>query len=165
VVDKVLEKLVIRFEKPGERIISQGQQNTNFFFVGKGFVETYKVIDKLQEFYIQTFEANQMFGEISALLGCNSDVSFVCRNYCKIACLDITEYNKIELVRPQMRNRMLQLMKRQLSNPINSFFLKRVDRMEIFKSLSPTLKDTISFHMMLNKYNEGDVIVNPQDQC
>jgi len=55
-----------------------------------------------------------MFGEISALLGCVSDVSFVCRNYCKVASLDILEYNKIELVRPQMRKRMLQLTKQQL---------------------------------------------------
>lgn len=106
-VDKVLEKLVIRFEKPGERVIKQGQLNTSFFFVGKGFIETYKVIDKFQKFYIQTFEANQMFGEITALFGCVSDVSFICRNYCKIAALDILEYNKIELVRPQMRKRML----------------------------------------------------------
>ena len=106
-----------------------------------------------------------MFGEISALLGCVSDVSFVCRNYCKVASLDILEYNKIELVRPQMRKRMLQLTKQQLQNPINSFFLKRVDRIEIFKNLSPTLQETISFHMTLNKYNKDDVIINPQDQC
>ena len=43
-----------------------------------------------------------MFGEISALLGCNSDVSFVCRNYCKIACLDIAPNTTSQL--PDVKN-------------------------------------------------------------
>jgi hypothetical protein len=62
-----------------------------------------------------------------------------------------------------MKLRMVQILKKQLQNPINSFFLNRIERIEIFKHLSTELHEQLSFHMTLSKFNEGDVLSNPQD--
>jgi len=52
-----------------------------------------------------------MFGEVSALLGSRSDVSFVCKNYCKLGSMDIQEFQKIELVHPKIKVKMNSLLK------------------------------------------------------
>lgn len=81
------------------------------YFIGQGRIETFKSMDSITEYYIQTFGAGQMFGEVTALFGCDSDESYVCATYCKIAKLKINDYLQIEKEHPQMRHRLLKRMR------------------------------------------------------
>lgn len=80
---------------PGHEVTKQGEFNDQISFLGKGFIEVFKSFDKTDLFYIETYEQGKMFGEVSAVLGCRSDVTTVCKNYCKIGRLSQVNYESI----------------------------------------------------------------------
>lgn len=96
-----------------------------------------------------------MFGEVSAVLGCRSDVTTVCKNYCKIGILSSTDYEAIVYMYPSLFKKMMKQIKTHLTNPVNSFFMNHYDRISIFKNLTKKNARELSFHCFLTKILDG----------
>lgn len=92
-----------------------------------------------------------MFGEVPAVLGCRSDVTTVCKNYCKIGVLSSTHYEEIVFKYNSLRDKMMKQIKSHLVNPVNSFFMTHYDRIPILKNLTKKDAREVSFHCYLTK--------------
>ena len=95
-----------------------------------------------------------MLGEVTAVTGCRSDETIICKNYCKIAMLvkqnfDLIckEYDDLEL-----REKMQKLINKKINSPVNSFFMTHYGRTNVLKSLSKANARKMSYFWYLNAY-------------
>jgi CRP-like cAMP-binding protein len=147
----ILEKMSVIFHKPGEMVTTQSQFNDKICFLSNGFIDVQKTFDFVEQYYIQTYVKGQMFGEVSAVLGCRSDVTTVCKNYCKIGMLRTNDYESIVFKYPTLRMKMNKQIKTHLSNPVNSFFLHHYQRSSVLTGLTKEDARQVSFHCFLTK--------------
>lgn len=106
-----------------------------------------------------------MFGEVSAVLGCRSDVTTICKNYCKLAYLKKKDYEYILTKYPSLREYMSRRIKTYMTNPVNKFFIDHFKQITILKDLTKKNAREVSFHFYVTRFQDGQDILCPGDQC
>jgi hypothetical protein len=107
-----------------------------------------------------------MFGEISAILGTKPNLTFQCRNYCKVASIKREDYDRCVKKWPQVHDLMLARIRLETKSPECQLFMQIFDRIHIFKDLTLRNARELSLHCQLKKWVfKGPDILEPGQKC
>lgn len=159
VLTMVLHNLKLVFEFPGSVLINQSEYNNKIFFVSNGIIDIYKSFNRFdisEKFFCEQYVDGKMFGEISATLNCRSDLSAICKNYCKIGILLSKDYDNIVFKYPYVRHTMWHRMKTENAiTPIQSFFMMNYKNIAFLEGLNKNQVRTVSFYCVLQRFLEN----------
>ena len=98
---------------------------------------------------------------MSAVLNCRSDVTTVCKNYCKIGYLIAADYDSIVFKFPLLRHKMLKNIRSYLGSPVNNFFLSHYQRSNVLRKLAVADARELSFHCYLVRLSTDQDLLMP----
>lgn len=149
VTDAVVSLLLVNFQFPGYVPLKQNELNRNIYFLAQGWIDIEATVDGTANLWVQSIRTEKMFGELTCVMGCRSQVTYVCRNYCKLAVLTAEAYDKVRYKFPEVHKKMLLYLRSQTESPVYSYFMSMYRDITIFRKIQPRTARQLSYHCFI----------------
>ena len=110
------------------------------------------MIDSSREILLQEAKIGDMHGHHSAILGCKAPYSLKSMNYTTMMVLSLPSFHTLLQQHPKLLDRMYKCVRTDHSDPIQSFFMTRYDRISYFSNLEIKLVEELSYFLKVKIY-------------